>query len=208
MTKKNILHMISPQENVSPFDVNMACDAGYDLVIPYTNVNLTDVKALVQDAIFSRSVSNAKKTGIFICGKDASLALDMMDAAKNAMVPPFEISVFPDPAGSFTTAAAMVACTEKTLKQKFNTNFEGKNIIVYGGKGIVGGISAIMCAQHGAKCTIVGYDGINNVKKKSEEYKSRYNVDIIPGDGSTDELNSSYLPEADIIFVRPEPALK
>ena len=124
--------MISPQENVSPFDVNMACDAGYDLVIPYTNVNLTDVKALVQDAIFSRSVSNAKKTGVFICGKDASLALDMMDAAKKAMVPPFEISVFPDPAGSFTTAAAMVACTEKTLKEKFNTNFENKNIIVYG----------------------------------------------------------------------------
>ena len=109
--------------------------------------------------------------------------------------------------GSFTTAHLMVACTEKTLKQKFNTNFEGKNIIVYGGKGIVGGISAIMCAQHGAKCTIVGYDGINNVKK-SEEYKSRYNVDIIPGDGSTDELNSSYLPEADIIFVRLEQARK
>ena len=83
MSKKNILHMISPQENVSPFDVNMACDAGYDVVIPYTSVNLTDVKGLVQDAIFSRSVNNAKKTGIFICGKDASLALDMMDVAKN-----------------------------------------------------------------------------------------------------------------------------
>ena len=200
MTKKNILHMISPQDNVSPFDVNMACDAGYDLVIPYTNVNLTDVNSLVQDAIFSRSVSNAKKTGVFICGKDASLALDMMDTAKKAMVPPFEISVFPDPAGSFTTAAAMVACTEKTLKEKFNTNFQDKNIIVYGGKGIVGGISAIMCAQQGAKCTIVGYDGISNVQKKAEEYKSRYDVDIIPGDGSTDELNTSFLPKADIIF--------
>ena len=47
MTKKNILHMISPQGNVSPFDVNMACDAGYDIVIPYTNVNLTDVTKLV-----------------------------------------------------------------------------------------------------------------------------------------------------------------
>ena len=68
MSKKNILHMISPQENVSPFDVNMACDAGYDVVIPYTSVNLTDVKGLVQDAIFSRSVNNAKKTGVFICG--------------------------------------------------------------------------------------------------------------------------------------------
>ena len=43
----------------------------------------------------------------------------MMDVAKKTMVPPFEISVFPDPAGSFTTAAAMVACTEKTLKDKF-----------------------------------------------------------------------------------------
>jgi len=200
MTKKNILHMISPQGNVSPFDVNMACDAGYDLVIPYTNVNLTDVKGLVQDAIFSRSVKNAKKTGIFICGKDASLALDMMDMAKKSMVPPFEISVFPDPAGSFTTAAAMVACTEKTLKDKFDTDFKNKNIIIYGGKGIVGGISAIMCAKEGAKCTIVGYDGIANVEKKANEYKSRFNVEILPGDGSSDDLNSSYLPDADIIF--------
>ena len=200
MTKKNILHMISPQGNVSPFDVNMACDAGYDLVIPYTNVNLTDVKGLVQDAIFSRSVKNAKKTGIFICGKDASLALDMMDMAKKSMVPPFEISVFPDPAGSFTTAAAMVACTEKTLKDKFDTDFKNKNIIIYGGKGIVGGISAIMCAKEGSKCTIVGYDGIANVEKKANEYKSRFNVEILPGDGSSDDLNSSYLPDADIIF--------
>ena len=36
--------------------------------------------------------------------------------------------------------------------------------------------------------------------KNSEEYKSRYNVDIVPGDGSTDELNSSIFPQADIIF--------
>ena len=87
MTKKNILHMISPQGNVSPFDVNMACDAGYDLVIPYTNVNLTDVKGLVQDAIFSRSISNAKKTGIFICGKDASLALTCLIPQKTLWFP-------------------------------------------------------------------------------------------------------------------------
>ena len=200
MSKKNILHMISPQENVSPFDVNMACDAGYDVVIPYTSVNLTDVKGLIQDAIFSRSVNNAKKTGVFICGKDASLALDMMDVAKKSMVPPFEISVFPDPAGSFTTAAAMVACTEKTLKEKFQTDLNKKRIMIYGGKGIVGGISAIMCAQNGADCTIIGYDGIKNVQKKADEYKSRFGVDIKPGDGSSDEMNLSFLPDADVIF--------
>ncbi len=200
MSKKNILHMISPQGNVSPFDVNMACDAGYDLVVPYTNVNLTDVKGLVQDAIFSRSVKDANKTGLFICGKDASLALDMMDVAKKSMVPPFEISVFPDPAGSFTTAAAMVACAEKTLKDKFDTDLKNKNVVIYGGKGIVGGISAVMCAQFGSYCKIVGYDGIENVQKKSEEYKNRFGVEVTPVDGSTDELNSSYLPDADIIF--------
>ena len=198
--KKNILHMFTPQENVSPFDVNMACDAGYDIVIPYSNVNLSDIKSLVQDTIFSRSISNSKKTGIFICGKDASLALDMMDLAKKSMVPPFEVSVFPDPAGSFTTAAAMVACTEKTLKDKLNTTLKDKKIIIYGGKGIVGGISAVMCSSAGAQCKIIGYDGIENVRKKSEEYKQRFDVDVIPADGSTDELNASYLPEADIIF--------
>ena len=198
--KKNILHMFSPQENVSPFDVNMACDAGYDLITPYTNVNLTDIKGLVQDAIFSRSVSNANKTGIFICGKDASLALDMMESAKSSMVPPFEISVFPDPAGSFTTAAAMVACTEKTLKDKFNTTLKDKKVVIYGGKGIVGGISSIMFAKEGSESIIVGYDGIDNVQKKADEYKRRFDVDVTPADGSSDELNESYLKDADIIF--------
>jgi len=198
--KKNILHMFSPQENVSPFDVNMACDAGYDAIIPYTNVTLPDIKSLVQDAIFSRSLTNAKKTGIFICGKDVSLALDMMDSAKQSMVPPFEVSVFPDPAGSFTTAAAMVACTEKTLRNKFNTTLENKEIVIYGGKGIVGGISAVMCSEAGAHCKIIGYDGISNVQKKADEYKKRFGVNVTPADGSNDKLNSSYLPDAEIIF--------
>ena len=192
--------MFSPQENVSPFDVNMACDAGYDAIIPYTNVTLPDIKSLVQDAIFSRSLSNAKKTGIFICGKDVSLALDMMDSAKQSMVPPFEVSVFPDPAGSFTTAAAMVARTEKTLRNKFNTTLENKEIVIYGGKGIVGGISAVMCSEAGAHCKIIGYDGISNVQKKADEYKKRFGVNVTPADGSNDKLNSSYLPDAEIIF--------
>ena len=192
--------MFSPQENVSPFDVNMACDAGYDAIIPYTNVTLPDIKSLVQDAIFSRSLSNAKKTGIFICGKDVSLALDMMDSAKQSMVPPFEVSVFPDPAGSFTTAAAMVACTEKTLRDKFNTSLKNKEIVIYGGKGIVGGISAVMCSEAGAHCKIIGYDGISNVQKKADEYKKRFGVNVTPADGSNDKLNSSYLPDAEIIF--------
>src|ERR1700690_2514164 len=114
---KNILHMITPLAHMSPFDVNMALDAGYDATASYINVSLDDVTGLVQDAMFSRSPRDAVRTGVFIGGKDALLALDMLDAAGKALFKPFEISLFADPAGSFTTAAAMIAVVEKTLKE-------------------------------------------------------------------------------------------
>ena len=34
--KKHILHFVTPLKNVSPFDVNMAADAGFDVIVPYT----------------------------------------------------------------------------------------------------------------------------------------------------------------------------
>ena len=73
---KNILHMLTPQAHMSPFDVNMAIDAGYDATVPYTNVGLGEIAGLVQDAMFSRSPRDATRTGVFIGGKDAFLALD------------------------------------------------------------------------------------------------------------------------------------
>jgi methylene-tetrahydromethanopterin dehydrogenase len=35
-----ILHMLSPQKHMSPFDVNMAADAGWKVIVPYINVTL------------------------------------------------------------------------------------------------------------------------------------------------------------------------
>src|SRR3546814_17327841 len=99
-----ILHMLSPLRHVSPFDVNMALDAGFTSVIPYVGVELGDVTGLVQDAIFSRGPRGAKRTGVFIGGRNAVLALDMLGAARKALVPPFAITVFDDSARSFTHA--------------------------------------------------------------------------------------------------------
>ncbi len=73
MAAKAILHMLSTLKHMSPFDVNMAVDAGYDVTIPYTNVTLDEVSALVQDAMFSRAPSAALRTGIFFAGRDAVL---------------------------------------------------------------------------------------------------------------------------------------
>ena len=135
---KNILHMITPLAHMSPFDVNMAIDAGYDATASYTNVSLDEITGLVQDAMFSRSPRDAARTGVFIGGKDALLALDMLDAAGKALFKPFEISLFADPAGSFTTAAAMIAVVEKTLKEKKDRALRGAAVSVFGATGVVG----------------------------------------------------------------------
>ena len=70
MARKHILHMLTPLKHMSPFDVNMALDAGFDAVVPYVGVHLAEVTGLVQDAIFSRPPDAGVDTGIFIAGKD------------------------------------------------------------------------------------------------------------------------------------------
>ena len=144
MEKPFLLHMITPEKNISPFDANMAFDAGWDSVIPYTNVTMDEIQALVQDTIFSRSPSALKKTGIFIGGRDSHVAMDMIEESRKHMVPPFEVPVFADPSGAFTTAAGMVAITEKALKDKFSINFTKQKIVILGGTGPVGVASACL----------------------------------------------------------------
>ena len=122
---KNILHMMTPLAHMSPFDVNMAIDAGYDATVSYTNVSLDEITGLVQDAMFSRSPRDAARTGVFIGGKERfSLSICSTPPAK-ALFKPFEISLFADPAGSFTTAAAMIAVVEKTLREKKGRELRG-----------------------------------------------------------------------------------
>ncbi|MEO1900002.1 MAG: NAD(P)-dependent methylenetetrahydromethanopterin dehydrogenase, partial [Methylococcales bacterium] len=135
MAKRSILHMFDPMLNNSPFDINMALDNNFDVLMPYSNVKLDSVHALTQDAIFSRSPSGIKRTGIFIGGKDIGLAMDMMNSAKQAMVPPFEVSVLADPSGAYTTAAALVACVEKELHEKHHKALKDCKAVVFGGTG-------------------------------------------------------------------------
>ena len=200
MGNPRILHMITPLKHMSPFDVNMALDAGFDAAIPYTNVTVEDVAGLVQDAIFSRGPEGVKRTGVFIGGKRAMEALDMMDRAKKAMVPPFEISVFADPAGSFTTAAAMVACAKEALKEKFSAGLKGKRVVVFGGTGVVAFASAVIAAMDGASSILVGYDGPERVRRLADEARARFGVDVSFADGSTEEQKAALARDADIIF--------
>jgi methylene-tetrahydromethanopterin dehydrogenase len=195
-----ILHMLSPLKHVSPFDANMALDAGFNTVIPYTAVELAEVRGLVQDAIFSRGPKGARRTGMFIGGKDAVLALDMLDAARKAMFPPFQISVFADPAGSFTTAAAMAAKIEKALKAQTGAGLSGCAVAVFGATGVVGFAAGVIAAANGAKVNLIGYDGPARVKSLAEGAKARFNVDLAWSDGSSEALKVEAIKNVDVIL--------
>jgi len=198
MADKHILHMVTPLKHMSPFDANMALDAGFDALLTYTNVALEEVAGLVQDAIFSRPPKMGAKTGMFFGGKNAIAALDMLAAAKKALVPPFGISFFADPAGSFTTAAAMVACVEKLLRDKRQRDLKGLKVAVFGATGVVGFSAAVIAAIEGADVSLVGYDGIKRVSDAAREIKSRFDAEVRAADGSDDAKKAGILSATEV----------
>lgn len=195
-----ILHMITPLRNTSPFDVNMAVDAGFETIATYSEVALKDVVGLTQDAMFSRSPNDAKRTVMFFGGKDASLALDQMAAAAGALFPPFEISLFADPSGAFTTAAAMISQVEKHLRGKRDEGLKGAKVQVYGATGIIGGIAAVIAAQAGADVTIVSHLVIEDVEAKAVEFKKRFGVKLACAVAKTDEDKKALVADVEVIL--------
>ena len=199
MEKPYILHMFTTEKNLSPFDVNMALDAGWTSAIPYLNVETSEIQGLVQDAIFSRSPGGLKRTGIFVGGRDAKLAVEMVRLAHKSMVPPFEVSVFADPSGAFTTAAAMVAAVERELEEKFHTDLNGKAVLALGGTGPVGQIAATLAAQAGAKVTIIGRQ-----LEKAQAIANLCNSEFGDGqtniEGNADANKSELMQNADVVF--------
>ena len=200
MEKPYILHMFTPTPNVSPFDVNMAYDAGYNAVMPYGNVTLEQVSALTQDAIFSRGPKGVRRTGIFIGGREIGLAADMLEAAKRAMAPPFEVSVFADPSGAFTTAAGLVACVEKQLKKIHQTDLSGKNVVVLGGTGPVGAAAAVLASQAGARVRVASHTSATRARMISKVVNARYGATTEPGDASVVDSKLKMIKDADIIL--------
>ena len=200
MDKASILHMFTPARNMSPFDVNMAVDAGFEHVFTYGEVSLGDVAALTQDAIFSRGPKGVKRTAMFIGGREIGLAADMLDAARGAMVPPFAVSVMADPSGAFTTAAAMVACVERELRRKFSTDLAGKQVLILGGTGPVGAAAAVLASGAGAKVTVASHSSASRAKLTAEVLNARYNAATSGGDASSADAKLALLADAHVLL--------
>jgi len=206
MEKPFILHMLTSARHVSPFDVNMACDAGYDVVVPYTGVSVGDVESLTQDAIFSRGPKGARRTGLYGGGRDVGVAADMLNAARRAMVPPFEVSVFADPSGAFTTAAALIACVERQLRRAHQASLRDQNVVVLGGTGPVGAVAAVLAAQAGAKATVASRN-LAHARSTVDDLDARYGVNAAPAVASTPAEKHSIVKDASVILACGAPGV-
>lgn len=199
MTKPFILHMFTTAKNLSPFDVNMAVDAGWVAAIPYINVEPDEVQGLVQDAIFSRSPKGLKNTGIFIGGRDTQQAMEMLKSAQSSMFTPFEVSVFADPSGAYTTAAAMVAVVEDKLITQFDTNLLGKTVLILAGTGPVGQVVAVLATQAGANVRIIGRQ-LDKAQRIANMCSLELGAGKITISAGADADKSDYIKTADIVF--------
>ncbi|HET6222414.1 MAG TPA: methylenetetrahydromethanopterin dehydrogenase, partial [Dongiaceae bacterium] len=94
----------------------------------------------------------------------------------------------------------MVACVEKSLKEKFSTGLSGRKVVVFGATGVVGFSAAVIAAKEGARTTLVGYDGPTRVKQLAEDAKGRFQVDLAHADGSSDALKIAALKDAEILL--------
>jgi len=195
-----VLHMLTPLKHVSAFDVNMAADAGITTLFPYTQVEPGEVAGITQDAMFSRDPANAARTGLFIGGRDALVALDMLDSARISMFPPFTISAMVDPSGAFTTAAALVAVVERALRRTRPEGLKGLNVQVYGATGVVGGTAGVIAALAGGRVTLVSHRGLSGVEPKAAEFHRRFNVELACADAPDDAFKERLLADAEVVF--------
>ena len=147
-----LLFYLDTDSKASPFDICMAYDAGYNAVIPYENVTPEESKTITLDALLSRGPKGAKNTVFLIGGKNAEKAEEVFEAVKASMFPPFKGSIIVDPAGAYTTAAAMVAKTENALLASKLGQLNEKTCAILG-TGAVGQIAAVLLAKMG--CNVI-----------------------------------------------------
>jgi len=196
---KNILYIFDTDPWPSPFDINVAYDVGFDVVVPFGGVKPDKSKSLVEDAMFSRGIDGSKKTKIFINGSSMDEVRELLDKVKKSMVPPFELSIFVDPRGGYTTGASIVAQVENHLDRIGKSSINGLKVVVFGGTGPVGQVIAVLCAQANAEVLLLSRQQ-QKAEAICESLKKLYNVSIKAGENGDDQQRIKHCEDKDIIF--------
>ncbi len=200
----HLLFYLDTDVKASPFDICMAYDVGYDAVIPYENVTPEEAQLIVQDALLSRGPKGVKHTCFLIGGKKAQRAEDVCKAVKDSMFPPFKTSIIIDPAGAYTTAAAMVAKAESALLSSKLGQLKDKTCAILG-TGAVGQIAAVLLAKMGCSVTIASLnpkrvDGKEHAEKIAELIAKDHGVQVYGVYAPTPASKIGIMKNADLIM--------
>jgi methylene-tetrahydromethanopterin dehydrogenase len=192
--RKHLLFFLTTDPHPSPFDINMAYDAGFHAVIPYGNVTEESGALLVQDIIFSRGPKGAKFTALFVGGNDVELAERIRETAVKNMFPPFQVSMMIDPKGAYTTAVALVAKVDKALG-----GLKKKRVAIPGATGPVGRVGATLCVKLGSE-VLIGSRQLAAAERLAHQLSERTGGVIKGAQMATDEDKILHLRDADVIL--------
>jgi hypothetical protein len=144
---KKILIQLDTDRFASTFDGIVARDSGADAVHSYGGVKPSDVRGLIQGAVFTRGIADLKGLAVWIGGSDVDAGEKILDEVRRSFFGPFRISVMLDSNGCNTTASTAVA------KLGGRTGLRGKSALVIG-PGPVGLRTAVLLSGEGCRVRI------------------------------------------------------
>jgi methylenetetrahydrofolate/methylenetetrahydromethanopterin dehydrogenase (NADP+) len=144
---KKVLLQLDTDEHPSPFDAIVAHDAGVDVLLSHGGVQPELVRALVQDAFFTRGPDDLKTMAVWVGGKRVTAGEEVFAEVQRAYFGPFRVSVMLDSNGCNTTAATTIARIAKTR------SLAGSRAVVLG-LGAVGLRSAVLLRGEGCEVTV------------------------------------------------------
>jgi hypothetical protein len=144
---KKVLLQLDTDEHPSPFDAIVAHDAGVDVLLSHGGVQPDGVRALVQDAFFTRGPDDLKNTAVWVGGRDVGTGEEIFAQVQKAFFGPFRVSVMLDSNGCNTTAATTIARIAKAR------SLAGNRAVVLG-LGAVGLRSGVLLQKEGGEVTL------------------------------------------------------
>jgi len=200
---EKICYFFDTDDNASPFDINMAYDAGFDVVIPISKMTADQVPKLVQDAIFSRKPK--APTTFFVGGSNVKEGEKIAKKVIKSLVPPFECPVIIDPRGSHTTASAVVAKTIEVAIEHDLYDLKDKKVVILG-SGPVGRVAAIIASKLNCKPYLVetweksSEEFVKNLARELTEEAGVNATEIVGVFAPNDEKKLEIIKDADILW--------
>jgi len=198
---RNTIVFLDTDKHASAFDLLTASYLYPEAqIVYYSNVESSDTRKIVQDAMFPRGSEGAKKTKIFIGGYDVEKADQILSEARKAMFPPFELGIIVDPRGASTTGSAVVARV-LALYRKHNPSLKGAKATVLAATGPVGKIATYLLASESIPVTATSRS-LEKARALVDKINQELKTTLVQGArGQTQDEIGKAIQDSDIIIV-------